>query len=481
MSPLDLLVAAPLVMMILSLLAPSLQRWLLWLAIAVMAWLASWMLALPEGTGHVVGGWELPLGILLRADGMARLLVPAAAIAASFIGLYALRDFAPEKRHRDPHAAAFWPLFYLMWSAFNAALLTTDLFNLYITLEMATLAAVALAAMGSLAAALRYFLVAILGSIFYLLGVALTYSRYATIDATVLATVATPDFATIVAIALMTGGLLAKVALFPVHGWLRPAHAAAPAPASALLSGLAVKIGFVIIVRIWFEAMAAATTSAGFHLLGGFGALAILFGSFQAIRQRELKPLVAYSTVAQVGYLFLAFPLIDGAVNPDRAWAGMSIHAAAHLISKASMFLAAGLMVKAAKNTAISALSGVARTMPLTLVAFGLSAVSLMGLPPSGGFTAKFLLVESALRQGAFFYAAVMLVGGLLAAVYLFRPLTAAMATGNAPAAPRDAGWPAATALGLALTAIAMGFAGTALVDCAGDAPTPLVTESAPK
>lgn len=172
-----------------------------------------------------------------------------------------------------------------MWSAANAAFLTTDLFNLYVTLEMASIAAVAMAAMGSVRAALRYLLIALLGSIFYLLGVALILSRYGTVDVTLLAGMAEADFATALALALMTGGLLVKAALFPLHGWLPPAHAAAPAPASALLSGLVVKIGFVITVRLWFEGLAAAATPAGLHVLGGIGALAILFGSLQAIRQ----------------------------------------------------------------------------------------------------------------------------------------------------------------------------------------------------
>lgn len=470
MSPLELLVATPLAFMIASLVIGRRQHWLLMLAVGVMAWLSVWLLMLPGASAHAVGGWELPLGILLRADGLAQLLVPATTVAASVTGAYALHEFAPDPEGRDTRAGTFWPLFYLMWSAANAAFLTTDLFNLYVTLEMASLAAVAMAAMGSVRAALRYLMVALLGSVFYLLGVALIFSRYGTVDVTLLAGLAEPDFATALALTLMTGGLLVKAALFPLHGWLPPAHAAAPAPASALLSGLAVKIGFVIVVRLWFEGLAPAATPAGLHLLGGIGALAILFGSFQAIRQEDLKPLVAYSTVAQIGYLFLAFPLIAGAADPSGAWAGMSVHAVAHMIAKASMFLAAGLMLQAAHGSRISDLSGLARAMPLTVTAFGLAAVSLMGLPPSAGFTAKFLLVEAALQQGAALHAAVMLGGGLLAAIYLFKPLAVTFSGDATPEVAMKAPLRTAAPLALALTAIAMGFAGNMLAELAANA-----------
>lgn len=478
MSPLDLLVVAPLVFMVLSLMVGGWQRSLLALAIATMAALSVWLMTFDPGTAHVVGGWELPLGVLLRADGLAQMLVPAVTLTAGLIGIYALHQFPPESHGSNAQTTAFWPLYYLMWSAAFAAFLTTDLFNLYVTLEMASIAAVAMAAMGSVRAALRYLLIALLGSIFYLLGVVLVLSRYGTVDVTLLAGMAESDFATALALALMTGGLLIKAALFPLHGWLPPAHAAAPAPASALLSGLVVKIGFVIAVRLWFEGLAAAATPAGLHVLGGIGALAILFGSLQAIRQETLKALVAYSTVAQIGYLFLAFPLIAGA---GHAWAGLSLHAVAHMIAKAAMFLAAGLMLKAAAGPRIADLAGLARAMPLTVTAFGLAAVSLMGLPPSGGFSAKFLLVDAALRQGQAIHAAVMLIGGLLAAVYLFHPLAVAFSGSETPAVPAKAPSMVAAPLALALAALLLGFAGGPLAELAtGGAPATVAQEPPP-
>lgn len=465
MSPLDLVVVVPLGFMMAALLLRGSGNWLILVAAPVMAGLSLWLALLPPGAALLVGNWDLPLGVLLRADGVARLMVLAGTLVIGAIGLHALVDPPGSKAGGAAPAETFWPLIYLLWAGANAGFMTTDLFNLYVTLEMVSLAAVALAAMGSLAAALRYFMIALLGSLAYLLGVALLVANYNTIDITLLAQVARPDLATFVALGVMTAGLLIKAAVFPMHGWLPPAHAAAPAPASALLSAIAVKVGFVILLRLWFEALPAITGPAALHVLGGLGALAVIFGSVQAMRQDRLKPLVAYSTVAQVGYLLLAFPLVAGAPDPTGAWAGMTVHAVAHMLAKAAMFLAAGLMLKAAAGDRIGDLGGLAHAMPLTVTAFGLASVSLMGLPPSAGFTGKFLLLSAAIEQGAFLYAGVLVAGGLLAAVYLFRALSACFASTATPCVPVTGGLVAAAPLALAGLAIASGFAGTALVD----------------
>ncbi len=484
MSPLDLVVAVPLCCMVAALMLGRAARWLILLAAPLMAGLALWLALLPPDAAYLVGQWELPLGILLRADGVARLMILTTALVIGAVGLHALAE-PPEKPGHAAQAETFWPLVYLLWAGANAGFLTTDLFNLYVTLEMVSLAAVALAAMGSLAAALRYFMIALLGSLAYLLGVALIVARYDTVDVTLLAQLAEPDLATLMALGLMTAGLLIKAALFPMHGWLPPAHAAAPAPASALLSAIAVKLGFVILVRLWFEAFPAITGPAALQVPGGLGAAAVLYGSVQAMRQDRLKALVAYSTVAQVGYLFLAFPLVAGAIDPGDAWAGMTLQAVAHMLAKAAMFLAAGLMLKAAAGDRIADLGGLAQAMPLTVTAFGLAAVSLMGLPPSGGFTAKFLLLTAAIEQGAYLYAGVLILGGLLAAVYLFGALAACFAPATTPRAPVTSGLRTAAPLALAGLAIVMGFGGTALVELSAIAapwaePAAILPEPAP-
>lgn len=465
MSPLDLLVATPLGFMLAALALGGQGRWLILVASPLMMSLAVWLVFLPPDAAHVVGGWDLPLGILLRGDGVARVFVLGAALCAALVGLQALYEFSPQSGGPSARNRGFWPLFYLMWAGANAGFLTTDLFNLYVALEMVSLAGVGLSALGSLQAALRYFLFALMGSLAYLLGVALLFANYGTVDITLLARTAEADAATLMALAVMTGGLLVKSALFPLHGWLPPAHAAAPAPASALLSAIVVKLGFVILMRLWFEAFATLAAPIAVGLLGALGAAAVIYGSIQAMRQRQLKALVAYSTVAQVGYLFVAFPLVAAA--PSAAWSGMTLHAVAHMLAKAAMFLAAGLMLKAAPGRDIADLVGLARVMPVTVTAFALAAISLMGLPPSGGFAAKFMLLDAALDQGAYIYAAVLLGGGLMAAVYLFRPITVAFSGAHGRAVALKAPLAAVAPFALAMCAIALGFFGVAFAELA--------------
>ncbi len=164
----------------------------------------------------------------------------------------------------------------------------------------------------TVAAALRYLLFALFGSVFYLLGVALIYGAYGALDIAILSARIRPEPAVWLAAGLMTAGLLAKTALFPLHLWLPPAHANAPAAASAVLSGLVVKGSFFLVVRLWFDVLAPLPGVLPGTILAALGSAAILVGSVLALRQARLKLLIAYSTVAQIGYLFMMFPLSHG-------------------------------------------------------------------------------------------------------------------------------------------------------------------------
>jgi formate hydrogenlyase subunit 3/multisubunit Na+/H+ antiporter MnhD subunit len=157
-----------------------------------------------------------------------------------------------------------------------------------------------------------------------------------------------------------------------------------------------------------------------------------LIGSIVALRQARLKLLIAYSTVAQIGYLFLMFPL---AIRPESghpwttaAWTGGVLQAISHAFAKAAMFMAAGLIAEALGHDRIAGLAGIGRALPITVFAFGLGGLSLMGLPPSGGFVAKAMLLTAAVAEGQWWWAVVVLMGGLLAAGYVFLVLTRALA-----------------------------------------------------
>ncbi|MCC5989340.1 MAG: hypothetical protein JJT95_16830 [Pararhodobacter sp.] len=367
------------------------------------------------------GGWAPPLGIALQADGLGlAFLAMGWAVVAGVIGFAAIERRLP---------APFWPLAMLLWAALNAVFVSRDLFNLYVGLELLTLAAVALVALGgdkALAAALRYMFYALGGSALYLAGVVLVYAGHGTLDMALLAgqgRLATDALA----LALMSAGLMVKTALFPFHVWLPPAHAAAPATGSALLSALVPKASFLIMMRLWFEAMPDAANAPLLAALALLGTAAVVHGGIMALRQSQLKQIIAYSTVAQLGYLFLVFPLAggEGAAQPWAAggWSAAVFLALSHALAKAAMFLCAGIWLMAAGSGALAALSGLARALPMTAAAFGLASVTLMGLPPSGGFTAKYLMMTAAFASGQPFWGLVPLAGGLMAAAYLYRPM----------------------------------------------------------
>src|SRR5262249_31480158 len=267
-----------------------------------------------------------------------------------------------------------------------------------------------------------YMLFALFGSVLYLLGTVLIYGAYGTLDIALLADRVRPEPVAWIAAALMTMGLLAKTALFPFHLWLPPAHAGAPAPGSAVLSALVVKGSFFLIVRLWFDAMPGLMTVAATQLLAALGAGAILFGSILALRQQRLKLLIAYSTIAQIGYLFFLFPLgvgLAGSQASGAAWTGGWLQLFSHAFAKAAMFLDAGVIAEALGHDRIAELSGVARAVPISMVTFALAGLSLMGVPPSGGFVAKGLLLIAAVRAAQWWWAAIILIGGLLAGGYV--------------------------------------------------------------
>jgi formate hydrogenlyase subunit 3/multisubunit Na+/H+ antiporter MnhD subunit len=201
-----------------------------------------------------VGGWAAPLGIQLRADGLSVILLATVAVVGLLVSLHAAAYFGSPSRNRV--ARYYWPLWLFVIAALAAMFLSGDVFNLYVTLELNGLAAVALVALAgnqpSLHSALRYLFVSLTGSLCYLMGVALLYGGYGTVDLALLAQRVTTEPYSMVALALMTGGLLMKAALFPLHFWLPPAHSSAPAPVSAALSALVVKGGFYIMLRLWF-------------------------------------------------------------------------------------------------------------------------------------------------------------------------------------------------------------------------------------
>ncbi len=400
---------------------------------------------------YAVGGWGAPLGIDLYVDGLSLLMLIMTAVVGLGISIYACGYFDRDK------AKHFWPLWMFLWAALNALFLSADIFNLYVTLELLGLAAVALVALAggadALTGAMRYLLVSLLGSLFYLLGVALLYHGFGSVDIVILAERVEPSPVVWAAMGLMVAGLLLKTALFPLHFWLPPAHASAPAPVSALLSALVVKASFYMLLRLWLEIFPSPSAALA-QLLGLLGAAAVLWGGLQALRQTRLKMLIAYSTVAQLGYLFLAFPLA-GIIG----WTGALYMLLSHAVAKTAMFMAAGNILYFGGHDRIADLDRVVQRLPLTVTAFGLAGASIMGLPPSGGFIAKWLLLEAAILSGQWWWGIILMLGGLLSAAWGFKVVGYAFTRSGAPhdsrAVPASMEW---IALVMALIAILLGL-----------------------
>lgn len=418
-----------------------------WLAIALglalVAAIAEALLHSGAALVYLLGGWSPPLGVALRADALSVGMLVLVALVVAAVGVYAGADFGtPAGAGEQRGALSFWLLLLAVWGALNLVFVSGDVFTLYVALELLTFAGVPLVSLDgrgeTLRAALRYLLYALSGSMFYLLGAFLLYGAYGTLDIALLAERVAPGPVAWSAAALMTVGLLAKTALFPLHLWLPPAHAGAPAAASALLSALVIKGAWFLVLRLWLDVFAGVVTLPAAQLLAALGAAAILVGNVVALRQARLKLLIAYSTVAQIGYLFLMFPLVAAldAAHRDSTAAvtGGLLQAVSHAGAKAAMFMAAGLIYSTLGHDRVAELRGAGRALPMTLAAFALAGASLIGLPPSGGFLAKWLLLSAAFATAQWWWALTMLAGGLLTAAYVFMVVVRAMA----PAAP---GW----------------------------------------
>lgn len=393
-------------------------------ALQVLLALGLWWQLAHSGVYHWALFPELGIpGISVRLDGLALLLILLTTFVASLSALQALLYFSdqPALQRR------LWWRFWLLVPGLNLVWLAGDLITLYFAMELVALCVAGLIVLSdeaqSLRSALRYVQAVLLGTLAFLLGVVLLYGLYGSVSLQVLQAELSWSPLTGLAIGLITAGLAYRAALFPLHSWLPPAHGSSYAPLSALLSALVTKASFYSLAQLWLDWGEQAGSYAAAQMLGAMGALAILWGGWMACRQNNLKMLVAYSSVNQVGYFFLLFPLLMGVSAEAAALArdGAILQVLSHALAKAALFMAAGNLVAAVGSKEIAGLSGVSRFLPLSLLSFGLAGVSIMGLPPSGGFLAKWYLLESSLLSGQWWWVPVLLLGGLLSAAYVFR------------------------------------------------------------
>ena len=371
---------------------------------------------------HEIGGWPPPIGIEYVLDPLSAFM----AVVVSGIGLFAVVFPARAGFALVPgRAVPMYALVLLLLAGLLGVAVSGDLFHLFVFLEIYAIASYALVALGgdrAVYASFRYLLIGTVGSGLYLLGVGFIYFSTGSLNMADVAGLlpAVADSPTIAAAAaLITVGLGVKMALFPLHVWLPDAHTNAPPAIAALLAAVQVKAGAYAIIRINYGVFGPGLVADDLpiaELLTWFGAAGILVGSVMAILQTDFKRLLAYSTVAQLGYIGVGI----GLANPI-ALIGALLHILNHAVMKSGLFFIAGGIYAQTKIKEIPRMSGLGRKMPLLMSGFAIMAVSMVGLPPTAGFISKFYLALGAIEGGRWPVAVVIVGSSLLTAVYFVR------------------------------------------------------------
>jgi len=406
---------------------PSLA-WAWAVSIASVTTLASSALLLTlVGSGpfsYAVGGWLPDYGIELQFDPVSALISPACIIgllSLIFSRRYVERSIDPKK------VSFFYALVLVNLGGLNGFMMTGDLFNMFVFMEIFSVSAYALVATArepiAALAAFKYLLMGALSSLLVLFSAGVVFAMTGTLniaDAASRMDVAGPMPAALALAALATG-FAVKAALFPVHFWLPDAHAAAPAPVSAILSALVVKAGVVGMLRT-LELFAGAEQLLQPLLtsLVWLGALGALGGALMALVQRDIKLMLAYSTVANIGYIFIGLGLATAS-----AATGAMAHTLNHAVIKSALFLAAGAIIHRTGLRHIDDLRGLARRMPVTSFAMAFALVSLSGVPPMAGFVGKWQIAVGALQAGRPAVLAVMIIAGLIVLAFSVRVINA--------------------------------------------------------
>ena len=369
---------------------------------------------------YELGGWAPPWGIVYVLDpfsgGMALLIGIIAILVAIYTRPY-LHDWPPSR------TGVFLSLFLLLVTGLLGIVVTGDLFNLYVFLEISSLAAYALLASGNIRSAVgtfRYLIIGTIAATFYLLGVGYLYALTGSLNmADVAARLGDVGHsgAFVVAITFIVLGLSIKAALFPLHGWLPDAYTYAPAPVIGFISAVMAKVSAYALFRVlYFVLHPTEPVSQVLTGLSWVGAIAILAGSLLAVAQQDVRRMLAYSSIGQMGYIFLGL-----ALGTPAALKGALLHVLNHAIMKGCLFLAAGGVQWRTGGYRLEDFTGMSNRMPLTMAAIVLAAISMIGLPPTAGFFSKWYLIQGAIEAQSWVFVAVLIGSSLLSAVYFFR------------------------------------------------------------
>lgn len=359
---------------------------------------------------YKVGGWIPPIGICMVLDGLTSFMLVTVNLVTFLVTIYSISYM---NRYTDKHR--FYTLFMLMLAGMNGIIVTGDLFNLFVFLEIASIASYALVAFGTeaeeLEASFKYAVMGSVASSFILLGIALIYGYTSSLNMADISLVLSSKgvgllFSFIAVLFLMGFGL--KAALIPFHAWLPDAHPSAPAPISAMLSGVLIKVlGVYALIRVFFNIVGINSNILFIFML--LGTISILIGVFLAVGQWDFKRLLAYHSISQVGYVMLGI----GLGTPLGILGGL-FHLFNHSIFKSLLFLNSGAVEYSLGTRDLQKMGGLQKNMPVTASTSLVASMSISGVPPFNGFWSKLMIILACIQANHFGFALCAIIGSIL-------------------------------------------------------------------
>lgn len=363
-----------------------------------------------------IGGFLPPFGINLFVGPVGILFSTLIALAGLLVSIYALsyiKEGSKEKYHI---------LYLLLLTGATGVVLTGDMFNLFVFFEILCISSYALVAyLGNKAgieSSIKYLIQGSVGSSLLLLGIGLLYGQLGTLNMADIAnqihSSSSPSI--FVPMVLMITGLGVEAAIFPLNAWLPDAHSSAPSSISAILSGIAIEVGLYAVIRIIFTIFNASSFLMFFIFLG---VLTLLIGEMSAFSQKNIKRMLAYSSIGQIGLIMFAVSL-----NTQYGVSAGLFQMISHTLGKGLLFLAAGYMIYRSGSMDISSFEGIGKKMPYTSLAFTIGTFSIIGLPPFIGFASKFMVIKAALAKEGIIFTVLIglaLIGTIIESAYFFR------------------------------------------------------------
>ena len=359
---------------------------------------------------YKVGGWIPPIGICMVLDGLTSFMLVTVNLVSFLVTIYSISYM---KKYTDKWR--FYTLFMLMLAGMNGIIITGDFFNLFVFVEIASIASYALVAFGTeaeeLEASFKYAVMGSVASSFILLGIAMLYGYTATLNmADISLVLSGKDSGILVSFiaVLFLMGFGLKAAIVPFHAWLPDAHPSAPAPISAMLSGVLIKVlGVYALIRIFFNVIGINNNI--LTILMFLGTVSMLIGVFLAIAQWDFKRLLAYHSISQIGYVILGI----GLGTPLGILGGL-FHLFNHSVFKSLLFLNSGAVDYALDTRDLQDMGGLKEKMPVTANTNLIASMSIAGIPPFNGFWSKLLIILACIQSGRMIYALCAVVASIL-------------------------------------------------------------------